>query len=151
MSEHHAQIDWSRAGGDFSLGGFSRDHQVRFGTGQALKLSATSEYRGNDERVNPEELLLAALSSCHMMTFLALAARSGVLVDAYRDDSVGYLEKGAEGRVALARVRLRPRVTFADGATPTLEAQRALHDKAHRGCFIANSVKTAVEVELETT
>jgi len=148
MSEHRARIDWSRNTEDFSLRSFSRDHEVHFGTGQALALSATADYRGNAERVNPEELLLAALASCHMMTFLAIAARAGTVVDAYQDEALGYLEKNAEGRMALTRVTLRPRVRFASAEPPSLEAQRSLHDQAHRGCFIANSVKTEVHVEL---
>jgi organic hydroperoxide reductase OsmC/OhrA len=148
MSEHRARIDWTRSTQDFALKTFSRDHRVIFESGQALPLSAAEQYRGNSERANPEDLLLAALASCHMMTFLALAARSGIVVDGYQDDALGYLEKNAEGRVALTRVTLRPKVRFASAEAPSLETQRGLHDQAHRGCFIANSVKTEVSVEL---
>lgn len=147
MSEHRTRIEWQRTSDDFSLASFSRNHDVSFGTGQSLKLSATEEYRGDASRVNPEELLVSALSSCHMMTFLALAARGGLLVDHYTDDAVGYLEKDAGGRLALTRVILRPRVHFSANE-PTRQEMRALHERAHRGCFIANSVKTEVHVEL---
>jgi organic hydroperoxide reductase OsmC/OhrA len=148
MSSHSTRIEWRRTSADFSLESFSRNHEVKFGTGQQLSLSATHEYRGDAERVNPEELLLAALSSCHMMTFLALAARSGLVVDHYADEAIGYLEKGADGRIWLTRVVLRPDVRFAEQPPPDREHQLALHARAHRGCFIANSVKTEVEVEL---
>ncbi|HET9930887.1 MAG TPA: OsmC family protein [Polyangiaceae bacterium] len=147
MSEHRTRIEWQRTGDDFSLASFSRNHEVSFGTGQSLKLSATEEYRGDANRVNPEELLVSALSSCHMMTFLALAARGGLLVDQYSDDAVGYLEKDGGGRLAVTRVILRPRVRFGS-SKPAPEELRALHERAHRGCFIANSVKTEVHVEL---
>ena len=110
-------------------------------------MSSTLELRGNPNYVNPEELLLGALSSCHMMTFLAVAARDGWVVDAYDDQALAYLEKNAEGRMAVARVTLRPRVKFGGERAPDPEALRKLHEKAHRGCFIAASVKTAVSVE----
>lgn len=147
MSEHRTRIEWQRSGDDFSLAGFSRNHEVSFGTGQSLKLSATEEYRGDASRVNPEELLVSALSSCHMMTFLALAARGGMLVDHYADEAIGYLEKDGSGRMAVTRVTLRPRVRFGSGEPPE-DQLRALHERAHRGCFIANSVKAEVHVEL---
>lgn len=147
MSEHRTRIDWQRTGEAFSLASFSRNHEVSFGTGQTLLLSATEEYRGDPSRVNPEELLVGALSSCHMMTFLALAARGGLVVDHYADDAVGHLEKDGAGRLALTRVILRPRARFS-GNEPTRDELRALHERAHRGCFIANSVKTEVHVEL---
>lgn len=148
MSSHQTLIEWRRTSADFSLESFSRNHDVKFGTGQGLLLSAAEQYRGDPERVNPEELLLAALSSCHMMTFLALAARTGWVVDEYVDHAVGYLDKGADGRLALTKVVLRPEVRFAALQSPDGEQQRSLHERAHRGCFIANSVKTTVEVEL---
>lgn len=147
MSEHRAAIAWRRTTPDFTLPTFSRDHNVAFGTGQKLDLSSTLELRGNPKHVNPEELLLSALASCHMMTFLAVAARDGWVVDAYEDQALGYLEKNAEGRTAVTRVTLRPRVEFGGERAPDVETLRKLHEKAHRGCFIANSVKTEVSVE----
>ncbi|MFZ5891576.1 MAG: OsmC family protein [Myxococcota bacterium] len=147
MSEHRASVEWSRLEEDFTPS-FSRDHAVAFGSGQSLALSATAEYRGNAERVNPEELLVAALASCHMLTFLALAARSGIVVDSYRDDASGVLERNAEGKMSVTRVTLRPQVKFRAEPPPSAQEQSALHEKAHRGCFIASSVKTEVSVEL---
>jgi organic hydroperoxide reductase OsmC/OhrA len=151
MSEHSAALTWRRSTPDFTLPTFSRDHHVAFGSGQTLDLSSTLELRGNPNYVNPEELLLGALSSCHMMTFLAVAAREGWVVDAYDDQALAYLEKNAEGRMAVARVTLRPRVQFGGERAPDTEALRKLHEKAHRGCFIAASVKTAVSIEPATS
>ena len=146
MSEHRARITWRREGADFSYESYGRDHDWQFGTGSSLRASGAAEYRGNPALPNPEEALVAALSSCHMLTFLALAARRGVAVDAYDDDAEGHLEKNAEGRLAVTRVTLRPRVRFA-GAPPDAETVATLHAQAHKGCFIANSVKTEVRVE----
>jgi organic hydroperoxide reductase OsmC/OhrA len=150
MSEHTARIVWTRTTPAFTLPTFSRDHAVEFGTGQSLELSSTFELRGNPKRVNPEELLLGALASCHMMAFLALAARDGWVVDAYEDSALGFLEKNAEGRMAVTRVSLRPSVRFGGERRPDAGALARLHEKAHRGCFIAASVKTEVTIEPAT-
>ena len=147
MSEHAATLSWRRETPDFTLPTFSRDHSVEFGTGQSVELSSTLALRGNPKRVNPEELLVSALSSCHLMTFLAVAAREGWVVDGYDDHALGYLEKNAEGRMAVTRVTLRPKVRFGGERKPDAAALLKLHEKAHRGCFIAASVKTEVTVE----
>ena len=94
----------------------------------------------------PEDAFTASLASCHMLTFLAIAAVKGFAVASYADDAVGTLDKNAEGRMSMVRVVLRPRVVF-EGRQPTLEELNALHERAHKGCFIANSVKTEVSVE----
>jgi organic hydroperoxide reductase OsmC/OhrA len=151
MSEHSANIAWQRQTPDFTLPTFSRDHGVQFGSGQRLDLSSTLELRGNPRYANPEELLVSALASCHMMTFLAVAAREGWVVDAYDDHALGYLEKNAEGRTAVTRVTLRPKVRFGGEHVPDSAALQKLHEKAHRGCFIASSVKTEVSVSPESS
>ncbi len=90
---------------------------------------------------------MGALSSCHMLTFLAICAKKGIAVDHYDDDAEGVLEKNEEGRLAVTRTTLRPKVTFGEGVRVDAEALRKLHESAHRGCFIAASVKTVVTVE----
>jgi organic hydroperoxide reductase OsmC/OhrA len=89
---------------------------------------------------------VAALSSCHMLTFLAIASKKGFVVDDYRDEAVGVLEKNAEGRLAVTRVTLRPRIGFSGDRVPSVEEIERMHESAHRGCFIANSVRTEVTV-----
>lgn len=145
MSTHHASIAWSRSTPDFDYERYSRDHETRFGGGAALALSAAPEFKGDGARANPEELLVSALASCHMLTFLAIAARKGIVVDAYEDEAEGVLEKNAEGQLAVTRVTLRPKVRFAEPQDAGLVER--LHASAHRGCFIANSVRTDVAVE----
>lgn len=146
MSEHKAEIRWRRTGGDFAYETFDRTHRWRFEGGATLDASAAPAYRGRAELPNPEEALVVALSSCHMLTFLAVAARRRFVVDAYEDDAVGHLEKNADGKLAITRVELRPRATFSGGKRPTAEDVARLHEVAHRECFIANSVKTEVSV-----
>src|SRR5262249_5752003 len=102
--------------------------------------------RGDAKRVDPEAAFVAALSSCHMLTFLAIAARKRLVVDTYEDDATGFLEKNAAGKLAVTRVVLRPRVAFARAA-PSADALADLHERAQRDCLVANSVRTDVAVE----
>jgi len=146
MSEHSAIIRWQYQGGNFLEKEYSRDHLLEFPNGLRMQASAAAAYGGNPELIDPEAAFTASLSSCHMLTFLALCAVKGLIVKDYEDKAVGYLEKNLEGRMAMTRVRLRPFVVF-EGETPDLEQLDMLHDRAHRACFISNSVKTTVEIE----
>jgi organic hydroperoxide reductase OsmC/OhrA len=145
MSEHKATVRWSRGGKDFTYKTYSRDH-VWSVNGNDVPASATTAYFGNPSRVDPEAALVAALSSCHMLTFLALAANKGFVVESYEDPAVGHLEKNAQGKLAMTRVELHPRIAYGGTKQPTAEDLDWLHDKAHRECFIANSVTTEVKV-----
>jgi len=146
MSEHRAAIAWRKTSQDFTYQTYNRAHDWRF-TAVSVPASATKEYRGEAERVNPEEALVAALSSCHMLTFLAVAAKHKLSLDSYEDEAVGVLEKNAEGRIAVTRVTLKPRIVWSAGVTVTPELLAKLHHDAHENCFVANSVKTQVSVE----
>jgi len=147
MSEHIATIDWKRASEGFDYAGYNRDHDWTFRSGLGLAASAAPEFRGNAERVDPESAFVASLSSCHMLTFLALCARKRLVVDSYRDDAVGHLEKNGAGKLAMTRVELHPKIQFSGEKIPSADELRALHEQAHKECFIANSVNTAVTVE----
>lgn len=146
MSEHKATIRWNRDGKDFTYKGYSRDHAWKFENGFEVPASATPSYLGNPQRVDPEAAFVAALSSCHMLTFLALASNKGFIVDRYEDSAVGHLEKNAAGKMAVTRVELHPRILFGGTKTPAQADLDWLHDKAHKECFIANSVTTDVKV-----
>ncbi len=146
MSEHHATIDWTRNDTEFAYKSYTRDHRWRFEGGTVIEASATPAYLGNPDLVDPEEAFVASLSSCHMLTFLAFAAKKGFVVDAYRDEAIGTLEKNKDGNLAITRVTLRPEITFAPGAAPSADDLAALHDASHHACFIANSVKTKIVV-----
>jgi organic hydroperoxide reductase OsmC/OhrA len=144
--EHRATIAWRRTSTGFTYDTYNRDHEVRF-HGMAVPASAAPEFKGTPERMNPEEAFVAALSSCHMLTFLAFAARKKFSLDSYDDDAVGYLEKNANGKLAMMRAVLRPKVVWSPGVTVTREELEALHQAAHENCFIALSVNTDVKVE----
>lgn len=145
MSEHKATIHWTRDGKDFAYKSYSRDH-VWIANGNEIPASATPAYLGNPQRVDPEAALVAALSSCHMLTFLALASNKGFVVESYEDHAVGHVEKNAQDKLAVTRVELHPKITFVGAKTPTAADLEWLHDKAHRECFISNSVTTDVRV-----
>jgi organic hydroperoxide reductase OsmC/OhrA len=97
--------------------------------------------------VDPEEAFVASLSSCHMLWFLSIAAKRRFCVDSYIDDAVGTMAKNAAGKLAMTQVKLRPRVTFVGDRRPSQAEFEAMHHEAHRECFIANSVTTAIECE----
>lgn len=148
MSEHRSSLRWNRDGKPFTYEGYSRDHEWIFDGGQRLTGSAAEAFLGSAQGVDPEEAMVVALSSCHMLTLLAIAAKKGWVVDRYEDDAIGILGKNEAGRLALTRVTLRPRIVFA-GDAPEPAALQHLHHQAHENCFIANSVKTEVVVEAE--
>jgi len=146
MSEHKVSIHWTRNGGDFAYKNYSRDHVWRFENGVEVPGSAAPAYLGNPQRVDPEAAFVAALSSCHMLTFLAVACNRGFVVDRYDDTAVGHLEKNASGKLAITRVDLHPQISYSGSKQPTQSDIEWLHDKAHKECFIANSVTTTVAV-----
>jgi organic hydroperoxide reductase OsmC/OhrA len=151
MSEHQATIEWERDKPDFTYTTYTREHSWTFGGGSSIRASAAPDYKGDASLVNPEEAFVAALSSCYMLTFLALATKKRFVVDHYSDRAVGRLGKLDNGRLAMTKVVLRPRVEFAEGSAPTSEELAEMHHKAHEHCFIANSVTTEVTVEEPAT
>jgi organic hydroperoxide reductase OsmC/OhrA len=146
MSEHRSTIEWTRGDRAFGYETYSRDHTAHMGAAAPIQLSAAEAFLGNPTLANPEDLLVTALSNCHMLTFLAICARKGIVVDRYEDEASGWLERPAGEPMHVTRVTLRPRVTFA-GPPPDAAALAHLHEQAHHGCFIANSVKTSVTIE----
>ena len=147
MDEHRTTLTWQRIGAPFERGNFPRDHLIAFDGGQTVQVSAAAGYGGNPAHADPEQLLVAALSSCHMLTFLAVVANRGHVVEEYRDEAAGTLGKDAEGRTAVTDVVLRPRVRFGGERVPSSDDVTKFHERAHAACFIANSVRAAVRVE----
>jgi organic hydroperoxide reductase OsmC/OhrA len=148
--EYHATVAWRFAGEDFSKGRYSRAHEWRFDGGLVVPASASPGVVPaafiRADAVDPEEAFIAALSSCHMLTFLDLARRAGAVIRSYEDAAVGVMEEIAPKRHAVTRVTLRPRIVFA-GAIPQKAKLDELHHQAHALCFIANSVKTEIAIE----
>ncbi len=147
MSEPKASIRWSRGSRAFTYDSYSRDHQWSFDGGQSVMASAAPAYLGSPGGVDPEEALVAALSACHMLTLLAIAAKKAWVVESYEDDAVGTLARNADGKLALTQVVLRPRIVFSGTAVPDADALRRLHHQSHEHCFIANSVRTEISIE----
>jgi len=145
MSEHKVTVEWKKETEPFAYETYNRNHVLTFEGGMKLNASAAPAYKGDPALVNPEDALVAALSSCHMLTFLAVAAKRKFVVERYSDQAVGVLEKNAQGKMAVTRCTLRPTVVFS-GTQPTAEQLHQLHEQAHAGCFIANSVTTAVTI-----
>jgi len=146
MSEHHAGILWRRTSADFTYATYNREHEWRFKGGVVVQASAAPQFRGSANCPDPEDAFVASLASCHMLTFLAIAARKGYTVERYEDPAIGHLEKNARGKLAITRVELRPQIEFSAAKTPDAAALSAMHDAAHHECFIANSVLTEVRV-----
>ena len=152
MSEYRAQIEWQRRSDEaFTDNRYSRRHTLRFDGGAEWAGSSSPSIvplpYSDAGAVDPEEMFVASLSSCHMLWFLSLAAQDGWRVESYLDDAVGTLGRDADGRLVMTRVTLRPKVSFGTAAAPGAEELAALHHLAHEQCFIANSVRTDVRCE----
>jgi organic hydroperoxide reductase OsmC/OhrA len=152
MSRYVATIRWARNPEEpFLDGRYSRAHRWRFDGGAEVAASSSpSVVRipfSDPAGVDPEEALVAALSSCHMLFFLDFARQAKFVVDSYEDEAEGVMEKGADGRVRMTRARLRPLIRFAQGRAPSADELAAIHHKAHDACYISNSVTTEVTVE----
>jgi organic hydroperoxide reductase OsmC/OhrA len=151
MASYIATVDWALAPGeDFLAGRYSRRHTLAFDGGITVPASASPHVVpapwSAADAVDPEEMLVAAISNCHMLSFLHVAREAGFVVSSYRDEAEGVMRKTPEGRIAVTRVALRPVIAF-DGKTPTVDELDRLHYGAHDICYIANSVKTEIVVE----
>lgn len=147
MSEHVAIIHWRRESPDFTYDTYNRAHEWRFDAGVTIPGSAAPAYRGEPDRVDPEEAFVASLSACHLLTFLAVAARKRYVVDSYEDHAVGTMTKNEQGKLWVSKVVLRPRISFSGAQQPSTEQLEKLHELAHANCFIAQSVRTEVLIE----
>ena len=147
MSEHRAEVSWRREGGAFDYDSFDRRHRIVFDDGRVvLKGDAAADYGGQGGAgPDPEALLAASLAACHMLSFLVVAARMRIVVDAYADAPAAFVDKDAEGRLAVTRVVLRPNVTFAADVAAAKRTQ--LHELAHRNCFVARAVRAEIVIE----
>jgi organic hydroperoxide reductase OsmC/OhrA len=150
MTRHVASIEWEAGAQGFARGRFSRVHRWRFDGGIELTAAAAPSVIPaqwtDGAAVDPEEAFVDAIASCHMMSFLHLANRDGHVVTRYADDAVGHLEKRADGERWIARVELHPAVAWGGVAPPGDGVEEALHERAHRVCFIANSVASKIVV-----
>lgn len=129
---------------------FCRDHSIVFGSGQQVNASSAPEYSGNSAFVNPEESLLAALSSCHMLTFLTIAHLKRLAVVSYHDHAEAELGKNEQGKLFVNRITLKPQIIFAEDVDVSEDVIAKIHEKSHANCFIANSLNPDTVVEILT-
>jgi organic hydroperoxide reductase OsmC/OhrA len=152
MSEYRVTLEWTggATAADFLKLRYSREHRWTFDGGIEVPASSSPSVVpvpwSNPGAVDPEEAYVAAIASCHMLTFLFVAARAGFAVASYRDDAVGAMTKTPAGVAWVSRVTLSPKITYAGDRQPGADELAKLHHAAHEGCFIANSVKTEIVV-----
>jgi len=155
MHRYEATIAWRRDGAAFSDNRYSRGHEWSFDGGLRVPASSSPavvpEPMSLANAVDPEEALVAATASCHMLWFLSLAAKRGYVVDRYEDAAFGVMDRNAAGKVAFTRIVLRPAIAFAGDKQPDATALATLHERAHAECFIANSLNCPVEVAVGAT
>lgn len=145
MSEHCASLTWTRQSHDFLYQNYNREHRWSFEGGQTIMASAAPEYLGKKEFVNPEEAFIASIASCHMLTFLAVASKKGLIVESYSDKASGILEKGENNKFYMTRITLKPDIVFKASSLDKAVVDH-MHELAHASCFIANSIITDVTV-----
>ena len=148
MSDLSIQLHWQRAEPALQPGKYSNEHTVQFNGSHDLKVDSAPDWGGDPAHTNPEQALASALSSCHMMTFLALAAKANWPVASYHDHAVAHLGKNPKGQMSVTRIDLHPVVRFDTGFTVEDKALEEMQDRAHRYCFIANTLAETVEINI---
>lgn len=148
MDKFIVNIDWQRSSDDFKYETFNRSHIIYVSGDQTIHNSAAPEYKGDADMTNPEELLAASLGSCHMLTFLAVASKSGYIVDDYECKAEAFIGKNESGKMSVTEIHLFPVTNFVGDKQPTSEQLKTLHDKAHANCFIAQTIHAKVNVVL---
>lgn len=148
MSELSIELNWQRSELDLQPGKYSNVHNLRYNDSYEQQADAAPDWGGDPENTNPEQALAAALSSCHMMTFLSLAAKTGWPVASYHDRAVAHLGKNPKGQMSVTRVDLHPEVRFDTGFSVEKTELDKMQDRAHRYCFIANTLAESVEINI---
>ncbi|WHI46018.1 OsmC family protein [Microbulbifer sp. VAAF005] len=153
MSEYTSTVTWKRDEQIFTDNQYSRAHTWQFDGGASIPASSSPHVvpipYSVVENVDPEEAFVAALSSCHMLFFLSIAAKRGFVVDEYCDEAIGIMGTDKDGRIAMTKVTLRPSVRFSGEKQPSREQLEKIHHLSHKQCFIANSVKAEVVTEIQ--
>ena len=148
MSELSILLKWQLGEGELAQGKYSNSHEITYNEQFKLIADAAPDWGGDVANTNPEQALAASISSCHMMTFLALAVKAKWPVSSYEDKAEAFLGKNPKGQMAVTKIRLNPSVQFSDGFTVSDQEINEMHDRSHRYCFIANSLSEEVEFEV---
>lgn len=148
MSDLAIELHWQRAEPAFEPGKYAAEHTVRYNNSHEVQVDAAPDWGGKPENTNPEQALASTLSSCHMMTFLALSAKAGWPVASYHDYAEAHLGKNAKGQMSVTRIDLHPVVRFDTGFAVDADALEQMQHRAHRYCFIANTLADSVEINI---
>ena len=146
MTKISIDLSWKLGDGKMTPGNYSNQHQITFTPNNKITGDSAPDWRGNELNSNPEQTLAASLSSCHMMTFLALAAKMSWPVISYKDNAIATLGKNSKGQMSVTKIELNPKVEFSDGFSADSEEMKKVQERAHRYCFIANSLSDEVKV-----
>ncbi|WP_264212269.1 OsmC family protein [Leisingera thetidis] len=148
MSDLSIQLHWQRAEPVLQTGRYSNAHTVQYNNSYDVQVDSAPDWGGDPGNTNPEQALASALSSCHMMTFLALAAKAGWPVATYHDYAEAHLGKNPKGQMSVTRIDLHPVVRFDTGFSVSPKELEEMQDRAHRYCFIANTLADSVEINI---
>ncbi|MGK0268121.1 MAG: organic hydroperoxide reductase OsmC/OhrA [Paraglaciecola sp.] len=148
MSELSIDLIWQRDDTKFITGEYSNKHTVQYNETYELQADAAPDWGGDPNATNPEQALAAALSSCHMMTFLALAAKANWPVVSFQDHAVAHLGKNLRGQMSVTQIDLHPVVQFDPDFNVDGKSLEKMHDRAHRYCFIANTLADSVQINI---
>ena len=146
MSDLSIELNWELGDHELSFGKYLTDHKIKINEHISFLGSSASAYGGNINNMNPEQALAAAMSSCHMMTFLALAAKMKWPVTTYQDKAIAYLGKNSKGQMSVNKIELNPKITFQNNFSVSDEEMAKMQDRSHRYCFIANSLSQEVDL-----
>ena len=146
MSKISIDLIWKLNKGELSPEKYSNQHEIIFTPNIKITADSAPDWRGSELNSNPEQTLAASLSSCHMMTFLALAAKMSWPVISYKDKAIATLGKNSKGQMLVTKIELNPKVEFSDGFSADGDEMKKVQDRAHRYCFIANSLSDEVKV-----
>ena len=146
MKNLSIELNWALGNGELNYGKYTTDHKIKINDAILLNAGSATEYGGSPNNLNPEQALAAAISSCHMMTFLALAAKMKWPVITYEDKAVAYLGKNSKGNMSVNKIELNPKITFQNNFSVSDKEMAKMQDRSHRYCFIANSLSEEVEI-----
>ena len=146
MENLSIELNWVLGKGVLSQGKYNTDHKIKINNEILLNAGSATEYGGSPNNLNPEQALAAAMSSCHMMTFLALAAKMKWPVTTYKDRAVAYLGKNSNDKICVIKIELNPKITFQDNFSVSVEEMAKMQERSHRYCFITNSLSKEVKV-----
>ena len=146
MAKISIDLSWKLGDGKMTPGNYSNQHQITFTPNIKITGDSAPDWKGNELNSNPEQTLAASLSSCHMMTFLALAAKMNWPVLSYTDNAIATLGKNSKGLMSVTKLELNPKIKFSDKFSVNPDEMKKMQDRAHRYCFIANSLSEEVKV-----